>query len=471
MFLSASLFSMERGEVPAEEKKAPVLSTEQRTAMSRRAEKSIEDEETDPSQGLERSMRGCQLGDTTIINSSQQDDQQPSSLQEDENSDAGSGMEGIQPRFNEFADNDPTGKPRATPEKSKASTASQFAEVTPSPGKRANSNYSFFHAQGGFNEGDFNLVSPSPKRGNAAQKPPSLIISQQEFLQRAQEHQAILSNHAEETRKAASSINAIFPPRERKKTDPLLVASHNVGVAMEVLKAITEHAAPSAAVVGVTGETAPENQALMIKFKLGVMALHQAIEDVNTSAEALVEDERGSSVNQQLTLLKKYQEDTESATALQNAFQVVPSSVLNTISFSNASAKTEFRQQKIEEAHALLQEGKILTVTNREEQSPVDLALSIFEECQDQENLDKLNSAAVEVEKNMLLIEASQKNLELSPEGEGHDFALFALKTANEEALKSISQLKVVLNEVSRYQKSWGLDVQAILSKLDLSTS
>ena len=134
-FLSASLFSIERGEGPAEEKKAPVLSTEQKTAMSRRAEESIEDEETDPSQGLARSMGGCQLSDPTIINSSQKEDQQRSSLQEDENSDTGSGMEGIQRRVNEFAGNDPMGKLSASPEKSKSSTAPQFAEVTPSPGK------------------------------------------------------------------------------------------------------------------------------------------------------------------------------------------------------------------------------------------------------------------------------------------------------------------------------------------------
>ena len=251
----------------------------------------------------------------------------------------------------------------------------------------------------------------------------------------------------------------------------MLAASHNVEVAIEILKTISEHHEPSISLIEETEKTSLKNQVLPIKFKLGVIALHQAIEDVNTSAEALVSDERGVSVNEQLTLLKKYQEDAGSRTALQNAFQVVPSSVLNTISFSNTSAKIEFRQQKMEEAHTLLQEGKTLTVTTREEQSPVDLALSIFEECQDQENLDKLNSAAVEVEKNMLLIEASQKNLELSPEGEEHDFALFAIKTANEEALKSISQLKVVLNKVSRYQESWGLDVQAILSKLDLLTS
>lgn len=461
---------MERGERSGEEKKGPALSTEQKTAMARRDEESREeDDDASPNQNLARSMGGCQLSDPTSNGSQYKSGS--ASLQGWENSDTDSGMEGIQQRvassLNEAAGTNLTGKLPETPERSKASTGSQFSLVTPSPGKRANPNPGLFHAQGGFSEGDFNLVSPSPKRGSVTQKPSSLMVSQQAFLQLAREHQAVLNNHADEIRKATSSINRIFPPRERRKTDPLLAASRKVEMATEILKTIAEHPESSISLIKETEKTSLESQVLPIKFKLGVIALQQAIEDVNTAAEALVSDERGASVKEQLTLLKRYQEDAGSRTALQDAFNEVPSSALNTFSFLTASAKTEFRQQKMEEAQEVLQQGKRLMVTTREEQSPVDLALTIFEECQNHGDLEKLNDVGSEVDKSLLLVEAAQKHLELNLEGEEHDFALLALKTANEEAFKVIDQLKQTLSNVIKHQESWPLDVQTILEKVN----
>jgi hypothetical protein len=459
---------MERGEAPGkkgeEQQKFSGLSTEQKTEMARRAEESIEDGDADPSQNLARSMGGCQLGDPTINGSSHGS----SSLQEGENSDTDNDMEGIQPRgvnsLNEDAGNN-LRTPPGTPQRAKASNGSQFSLVTPSPGKRTNP--ILLQAQGGFSEGSFNVVSPSPKKRSAIQQASSLTISPQTFLQRAQVHQDLLYNHADEIRKAASSINRIFPPKERQKTDPLLTAARKVEMATEILKTIAESPQPSVSLIEETEQTSLEDQVLPIKFKLGVIALQQAIEDVNTTAEGLVSDERGTSVQEQLTLLKKYQEEAGSKTALQNAFDEVASSSLNTLSFPTASAKAEFRQQKVEEAQGLLQQGERLMVTTRDEQSPVDLALSIFEECQNCEDLKTLNDAVSEVDQSLLLVEAAQKHLGLNLDEEEYDFALLALKTANEGAFQAMNQLKQALRSATKHQESWPLDVQTILEKVN----
>lgn len=431
------------------------LSSEEQTAINRRNRGVFDD--GDPNQDLARSLATCQLAEPTIVDS-QAIHTESSALQNTTDSDTDSGMEGMQ-QSTAFLGTPLTGasthKLPSTPDR-ETKSGSGVSIVTPSPMKRP----AFPNVQGALHEGDFTIVSPSPqKKGSVIQREID-VIAQQPFLERVQEHQVILEDHANQMMQKVSEINGIFPSREQKKTDSLLAACNNVKIATEILKTTVEYLKPSTD--RMKGKASSE---AAIKFKLGVLALHQAIEEVNSAAKDLGGDtEHGPAV---LTILKKYQREAASAPALQNAFHAISFSSSTALSFSTASVKAEFRQEKLEEAQALLHQGEMLMASN--EESPCDLAISIFDECQDQQVSQNLTDVGLEIDKSLLLVEAAKKHVELNLEGEESDFALLALKTANEEALKGIEQLKKILKSVSKYQESWPLDVHLILEKVNSS--
>lgn len=465
---------MERGEAPGEEKKDPALSTEQKTEISRRIEESIEDDDADPNQALARGMGGCQLADATIINNSQKEDQWRSSLQTSDSSGMHGGMSAIGSAGN-FA-----GSPARTVKKDIPMPVtpgqSHFGIhnvvcLSPDRDTSLSKRPSFDSPPTSSNQRNIRIVSPSPKKNSVVERKIDFNINQKSCLQQAQAHQIVLEDHAQQLAAKTLQIGRVFPPEDRRLADPLFAACRKLKMSAEILKTAIESPVSSSIIEQDEEGESLQQQIGLIKFKLGVLALQGALEEVNTTVKALAQhSEYGAAVREKIAALQQAPLGAGDEALLQQAWDVVPSEVIEGLSFPNMFSKTEFYEHEKKFAQNLLQQGQVLTVTTLEEKSPVALARSVFGQCDDRENLKQLGASEQEVNKKLLVLETVVKHIQNQAEDvqeeKDFDFALVALQTANADADIAMNQLKAMLEKVEDHEESWPLDVEIILEKV-----
>ncbi|MBX9578221.1 MAG: hypothetical protein K2W97_07080 [Chthoniobacterales bacterium] len=480
LLLSASLFSMGRGEGPGEKKKDPDLSTEQKTEMSRRAEESSKDEEADPSDALARSMGGCQLGDTTISHSVQERFQQPSSLQPSGSSGMDDGMSAIIP----FMDS-PAGRVGASvsvtsgeEEQMKQAKMGEFGAHT-------------IQEVPNFESGKASIITPSPTKRSLQLGPTNLNDPQKLFAspakiikvdpdaqaakmaeraeQRAKIQQAILHGnqiaaYAEATKKAIVPVYRVFKSIDRKKTDPLTSACQDRIAAQMAMKMAVDDLNDFLSQAEQHSEIRVPDQKLMLKLALATTAIHETTENVKAVAEGFKEDtEYKDAVNGALLELQAVH---NGGSRLFNAIDshTQPLQLESALAFLHADKK-EALQTKIQTAEATLQYATELM-------GPViDPARRVFSACDGEEKalqcgeelLKNYQQLKAEIALMKAAINQAKKHFESEDLSEQDDRFVNALDVTTDDVSEVVEKIRDIVDNVREYD-GWSMgNVPAIL--------
>lgn len=490
LFLSASLFSMERGEGPGEEKKGPVLSTEQKTTISRRSEENIEGDDADPNQGLARSMGGCQLGDPTI-SGSQEKDQQPSSLQKGN----GSGNDGAMSEriF-------PRGVMSSPPQRTKKEI------VTVTPGEETHLGQFGAHNIKEFSpprSGEPAIVTPSsPKRTSSSPlsarhitfegspiksrrldeisgRAPVSSISQQE-VQGAVGHAATILQHTEEVINSFFPIYDVVDPSDYKKLEELSQSFNDITSAATALRLMKDQLEKLHRPLGTRSQfqqeivgTSSNHADLSLKLRVATAAIQQTIARAHAVAQALTTDDQyGADIDTALNEargMKPLTDDLLRQSSMLTQSQSLP---VGEPSFTSLEAREDALGQAVDFAKELLEHKNNLI------ENAADPALTLFGAVNDTQNQDELMQAREKVEAMTIMMGVAIENAQpyLSqwhsvatsvPVVGDRSLPVFdTLRVTREATLQALEEMKAIVSRVNQYHESWPLDVPEILKNI-----
>jgi|GEM_PF-5873840 len=295
-----------------------------------------------------------------------------------------------------------------------------------------------------------------------------------EALEAIKKHQNILKVQSKQLATSARKIGRVFPPQERKQADPLMAACRELERIGEFLEKINKGSQSSSSSSS-SSSSLQQDSTNLIRFKLGMFALSEKLSEINKMAGQLKgKSEYSTHLGTQadpFIALGPIQQNINNALA--DAHQPVSSSSsLPGLSFSTENVKREFLQENINQAAALLEQGKKLTVSTRDEESIVSLAAVIFQHSDDSDALKELNNGAEEVAQKLILLDTIQKKVSAPQQSTGgssmNEFYILALTTAKDDASQAIEQLKCSLQKnIENHQDSWGIEATNILDKIE----
>jgi len=489
LLLSASLFSMERGEGPGEEKKAPVLSTEQKTAISRRSEESTEDAEekregddADPNQGLARGMGGCQLADPTISHGVKKEDQQGSSLQPSGSLGMDDGMSASIPPSSFM------GSPQRTAAKARVAVTpdeeariglfgahnikefpGQVAIVSPSPGKRDLSN---------FHPGD--LMSPigptklfgSPSKIKKVDPEVQAAKMSEHAEKMAEMQQAVfhgneILSYAENTKQAILPVYRVFNPKDAKKTDVLTQACRERTGAQMAMEMVLEDLKHSLSAKDEDAKMEVSHEDLILKLRLATAAVQETTENVKSVAEGLMGDAQyGDRVNEALTTLRTVHARGADLFSAPGSIAQSPRVAERSLFFD--VDQKEILQKKIQTAETTLQYATELIP------SVVEKAQRVFQECQDEKEMSdygsNLRALHQQLKAEIALMkvavhQAKQYDVEAEVSSEENGHFLNALNVTMGGVNQVTEQMREIVQHIEGYDEVTMVDVTAVLQK------
>ena len=483
---------MERGKRPGEEKKGPVFSAEQKTAMSRRGQESIEEEDADSNEDLARSMGRCQLGDSTIRHSFQEKNQQPSSLQEGNGSDNDDSMserilsDGVAGFFPQRTRKESV---FVTPVEEGQMEQAQMGDFgdrniqevsnlgsgkapidTPFSAKRANSP----------SLTDRRITFESPlkltrSRGMSESEPSS--TSQQE-VQRAMQHVVIILQHAEDAQNSFFPIYDIVSARDSKKIEGLLNASNDIAFAATALTLVKNELEKLHDDSGISSDqrvtgSSSDRGDLCLKLRVATTAVQKTIERAHAAAEALATDPQyGMAINTALDSTRGMK--SLAADLLEQASVLIQSQSLTVEepSFPSLEAREDALGQAINSAKEILKYKRNLI------ENATNPAVTLFGALNDAKNQDELMKAHEKVEAMTVMMGVAIENAEphlsqLSSSsasvpvfGNGSLPVFGTLRVTTEDTTHAIEEMKTITSRVDQYRESWPLDVSKISTSI-----